>query len=95
MGNARVVLTDSGGIQEETTILGVSCLIIRNNTERQITIQCGTNTVVGTNSKDIIRVYNSLPMLRNNLNRRPLLWDGRAAARIIDILENLVGKDTS
>ena len=83
--SARLVLTDSGGVQEETTALGVPCLTIRDNTERPITISEGTNTLVGTAPARIIEVA------RQTLQdpppaRRPLLWDGHAATRIVDAL---------
>ncbi len=86
MSNAKVVLTDSGGIQEETTILQVPCLTLRDNTERPITTKLGTNQVVGTNPATIIQAY------RRAVNgdwRKPVippLWDGRAAKRIVRIL---------
>lgn len=82
---ARLVLTDSGGIQEETTVLGVPCLTLRETTERPITVSEGTNVVVG---RDPGRI---LAEARRAINgeisaRRPRLWDGHAAARIADIL---------
>lgn len=86
MSNAVIVLTDSGGIQEETTILGIPCLTLRNNTERPITISEGTNYLVG-NDPDKIRsiIFN---VLRNgNLQKKkPKYWDGKTAERIIKIL---------
>lgn len=90
LSNAYVVLTDSGGIQEETTILGVPCLTIRNNTERPVTIQYGTNTLVGVKGKDIIQAYYSLSKHQNRTHRHPPLWDGNASSRIADILENRI-----
>jgi UDP-N-acetylglucosamine 2-epimerase (non-hydrolysing) len=83
MDAARVVLTDSGGVQEETTILGVPCLTLRTSTERPVTVTEGTNQVVGTQACAIIEGY------RNIENRQagiPELWDGRAAERIVEIL---------
>ena len=86
MARARLVLTDSGGIQEETTVLHVPCLTLRRNTERPITCEQGTNSVVGTDPKQILqatlRVLNAPPP--NNL--LPDKWDGRASERIIDVL---------
>ena len=90
MDNARAVLSDSGGIQEETTILGVPCLTLRNNTERPVTIQSGTNTLVGTKRENIIRGFRDLPAHRGNSYQCPHLWDGKAASRIIDILEKQI-----
>lgn len=87
MKNARAVISDSGGIQEETTILNVPCLTIRNNTERPVTIQYGTNILVGTKRKNILRNFRSLPTNKKKSTVTPPLWDGKAAQRIIDIIE--------
>lgn len=82
---ARLVLTDSGGVQEETTVLGVPCLTLRDNTERPITVTEGTNTVVGRDPKRIVPA--ALKVLAEGVPaRRPSLWDGRAGQRIADIL---------
>lgn len=83
--SARIVLTDSGGVQEETTVLGVPCLTLRDTTERPITILSGTNIVVG---RDPIRIVNeALRVLRDGVEpRRPALWDGKAGDRIADVL---------
>lgn len=84
--DSRVVFTDSGGLQEETTYLGVSCLTIRENTERPITISQGTNVLVGTNPKNIaiegLRAISG-PYIEG---KHPDLWDGYASQRIIDSL---------
>lgn len=90
MSNAKVVLSDSGGIQEETTILGVPCLTLRENTERPITITEGTNKLVGTNSDKII--FQAKNVLRNGRRevRIPALWDGNAAERILQILTSYI-----
>ena len=82
---SRVVLTDSGGIQEETTILGVPCLTLRENTERPVTVSHGTNTVVGT---DPVRIGRAWHEVQSGTPRDaiPPLWDGGAAARIVDVL---------
>ena len=83
---ARLVLTDSGGLQEETTALGIPCLTLRENTERPVTITEGTNTLVGTDAGDA-----SLAAAREALagggkaGRTPALWDGKAAERIAEI----------
>lgn len=85
---ARVVLTDSGGVQEETTILGVPCLTLRNNTERPATIEEGTNRLVGTEPEKILTAFReSLDDSSERHPRRPQLWDGKAAARVLDLLE--------
>lgn len=84
--SARVVLTDSGGLQEETTMLGVPCLTLRENTERPITVTEGTNRVVGIDPAAIIRAAEDVLAGDGTEARRPHLWDGRAAARIVDAL---------
>ncbi len=83
--SARLVLTDSGGIQEETTVLGVPCLTLRDNTERPITVSEGTNQVVGRDPCRIVEAAQAV--LRDGVTkRRPSLWDGRAAERIATVL---------
>ena len=86
MSNAKFVLTDSGGIQEETTVLGVPCLTLRENTERPVTVAQGTNVIVGSAPDRIVEESTSI--LRGNAKsgRRPDLWDGKAAQRIVEIL---------
>jgi UDP-N-acetylglucosamine 2-epimerase (non-hydrolysing) len=79
---AFVVCTDSGGIQEETTMLGVPCLTLRENTERPITITEGTNTLVGTQTQAVVDAYQKLRTAKSISPRRPHLWDGKAAERI-------------
>jgi UDP-N-acetylglucosamine 2-epimerase (non-hydrolysing) len=86
MANAKLVLSDSGGIQEETTILGVPCLTLRENTERPITITEGTNTLVGIKSDKIISSAMSIYNRKESVNRIPAFWDGKSAGRIIEIL---------
>jgi len=86
---ATVVVTDSGGIQEETTYLGVPCLTLRENTERPVTVNLGTNVVVG---KDRKRLNSELSRIVEGSPKRgtiPPLWDGHAAERIADVLRNL------
>lgn len=84
--DATVVLTDSGGIQEETTALGVPCLTLRENTERPITVTVGTNQVVGRDRAGVINAVSSILHGMTKKGRTPPLWDGSAAARIWDIL---------
>jgi UDP-N-acetylglucosamine 2-epimerase (non-hydrolysing) len=86
MSDARFVMTDSGGIQEETTALGIPCLTLRENTERPVTVEVGTNIVVGTRPERI--VAEAMRLLDGHQRRggMPPLWDGRAATRIVDIL---------
>jgi UDP-N-acetylglucosamine 2-epimerase (non-hydrolysing) len=82
---ARLVLTDSGGVQEETTVLDVPCLTVRDTTERPITVTQGTNTVVGVSPHAIIA--HAERVLRANVaTRRPALWDGAAGERIAHVL---------
>ena len=80
---ARVVLTDSGGIQEETTVLGVPCLTLRANTERPVTISNGSNRLVGMGTADIVDAYREVMQGPVRISRVPPLWDGRAAERIV------------
>ncbi|HUI06844.1 MAG TPA: UDP-N-acetylglucosamine 2-epimerase (non-hydrolyzing) [Verrucomicrobiae bacterium] len=86
MANAKLVLTDSGGMQEETTVLGTPCLTIRENTERPITITEGTNTLVGTSHAKIVAEARHILEGRGKTGRVPKFWDGRAAERIVQCL---------
>jgi len=86
LAHAAVVLTDSGGIQEETTILGVPCLTLRENTERPITLTQGTNQLVGTNPQRLLQAYRKIRTAPPGPNHRPDKWDGQAAQRIARIL---------
>ncbi len=89
MASAAVVLTDSGGIQEETTILGVPCVTLRRNTERPITVKVGTNVLVGDDPQRM--VVEALRAL-NGKGKEPQMilekWDGKAASRIVDCIES-------
>lgn len=89
--SAKLVLTDSGGLQEETTVLGVPCITLRHNTERPITCEQGTNQVVGNRREDILKA--AAPILAGSEvhARRPDKWDGKAAERIVKVLK---GADT-
>jgi UDP-N-acetylglucosamine 2-epimerase (non-hydrolysing) len=90
MSNSKLVLTDSGGMQEETTVLGIPCITLRENTERPVTIAYGTNAVVGTDKELIIE--ESLKRINSDTSRSdqntqyPPLWDGKAGQRIVRIL---------
>ena len=86
MAPATLVLTDSGGLQEETTALGVPCLTLRENTERPITVDEGTNTMVGRDVQAIRHGVNEILAGRGKRGRVPELWDGRAAQRIAEDL---------
>jgi UDP-N-acetylglucosamine 2-epimerase (non-hydrolysing) len=88
---ARIVLTDSGGVQEETTVLGVPCLTLRENTERPATVEHGSNQVVGVDSERILAAGRSIlrePKLPMRRFKCPPLWDGKAASRIVAILRS-------
>jgi len=88
MSRARLVLTDSGGIQEETTILQVPCLTVRNSTERPITVEQGTNRLVGSDPARIVEAARQALESSPPTGRVPPLWDGGAAARILDVIES-------
>lgn len=84
--NAKMVLTDSGGLQEETTALGVPCITIRHNTERPITCEVGTNTIVGNNKNQILSVSKNILNGHFKSGTIPEKWDGKTAKRIVDVL---------
>jgi len=90
MASARLVLTDSGGIQEETTILQVPCLTLRENTERPVTVELGGNRLVGVDPHRIVTAYRDVMHAGQRPFAIPPLWDGRAAQRIVEVL---VGRD--
>ena len=87
MRSASVVLTDSGGIQEETTALGVPCITLRENTERPVTVSDGTNTIVGADPSRIREAFEDVLRTGGKAGRVPQLWDGKAAERIADVIE--------
>lgn len=89
LSGARVVLTDSGGIQEETTVLGVPCLTLRENTERPVTIEEGTNQLVGTQREAVLAGYRRATG-PTSAPRVPRFWDGQAAQRIVDHLATIL-----
>lgn len=89
--DAAVVLTDSGGVQEETTILGVPCLTLRENTERPITIEQGSNRLVGVEPQRIVAAWKDCIATGRINMAQPRLWDGSAAERIAKILANSAG----
>ncbi|HYX78745.1 MAG TPA: UDP-N-acetylglucosamine 2-epimerase (non-hydrolyzing) [Solirubrobacterales bacterium] len=86
--DAAAVLTDSGGIQEETTYLGIPCFTLRDNTERPVTIRAGTNTLLGLDPRRIAEIPELLRAAGGDLPGAPPLWDGRAAERVADVLED-------
>jgi UDP-N-acetylglucosamine 2-epimerase (non-hydrolysing) len=92
MQAARLVLTDSGGIQEETTALGVPCVTLRENTERPITVEQGTNTVVGSSPAHMLAAVDEILRTGGKAGRVPDLWDGRASQRIAAVLREWLGR---
>lgn len=86
VAGAAAVLTDSGGIQEETTFLGIPCFTLRPNTERPITVEMGTNVVLGLDPRRIVEVPGLIRERKGEEARIPPLWDGEAAKRIVEIL---------
>ena len=86
MSDSRFILTDSGGIQEETTVLGIPCLTIRENTERPVTVLQGTNILVGTKKEKIVQEAEKILNGMTRENKIPELWDGKSAVRIVGIL---------
>jgi UDP-N-acetylglucosamine 2-epimerase (non-hydrolysing) len=89
MKDAQLVLTDSGGVQEETTVLGVPCLTMRENTERPITIEVGTNRLVGTDETEVRQAALDTLNGKVKLGKIPEKWDGRAAERIVKHLDEI------
>ncbi len=95
MTSAQLVLTDSGGIQEETTALGVPCITLRENTERPITVEEGTNTIAGSDPKRIKACFEQILATGGKRGRAPELWDGKAAERVADVLLQWGSRATS
>ncbi len=92
MKDARLVLTDSGGIQEETTALGVPCITLRENTERPITVAEGSNTIVGSSPEKIKSCFEEIMQSGGKAGRTPEYWDGKAAERIAEVIGNWLHK---
>lgn len=91
--SARAVLTDSGGVQEETTVLGVPCVTVRDNTERPVTISEGTNVLAGTDPAKLAPSYRDA-LAKATAGRVPRFWDGMAATRIVDHLHTVLNAAT-
>jgi UDP-N-acetylglucosamine 2-epimerase (non-hydrolysing) len=92
--HATLVITDSGGVQEETTYLGIPCLTIRPNTERPITISIGTNQLVSPHSSELIEAIQNKMTITDSLLKIPPLWDGHTAERIVDVIAEWGKTDT-
>ena len=90
VAEAAVVLTDSGGIQEETTVLGVPCLTLRENTERPATVEQGTNVLAGTRRSTILAAWAGVDWERRE-RKVPAGWDGMAAGRVVEALREFLG----
>jgi UDP-N-acetylglucosamine 2-epimerase (non-hydrolysing) len=90
MASASIVLTDSGGIQEETTVLGIPCLTLRNNTERPVTVEAGTNTLAGTTAESVLAAWETAKQ-KPWKESMPPFWDGAAAARCRRVLRDFFG----
>ena len=86
MSHTQIVLTDSGGIQEETTILGVPCITLTDNTERRVTLEHGTNVLAGRNPNNILTEFTRVCRTNKGPSLQPRNWDGNAASRIVKIL---------
>ncbi len=84
--NAKFVMTDSGGMQQETTVLGIPCLTLRHTTERPITVAHGTNTLVENDTNEIIEEAFKILDGKGKRGNVPKLWDGKAAERIVEVL---------
>jgi UDP-N-acetylglucosamine 2-epimerase (non-hydrolysing) len=87
---ARAVVTDSGGIQEETTYLGVPCLTMRENTERPVTVDIGSNKLIGSNRDKLLSALDQELAGQGGEGKVPDLWDGQAAVRIVNVLRTVL-----
>ena len=92
MAKARLVITDSGGIQEETTYLGVQCITFRENTERPVTVDLGTNQLVGTDPRELLKTFNKIINGEIKKGTIPPKWDGNAGTRIVKIINEYLAK---
>ena len=84
--NAKLIVTDSGGIQEESTYLGIQCITVRDNTERPVTVDVGTNQLIGTDLEKVAVVADQVLSGKIKKGKIPELWDGKAAERITEII---------
>jgi UDP-N-acetylglucosamine 2-epimerase (non-hydrolysing) len=90
MSNSKYVLTDSGGIQEETTSLKIPCITLRENTERPVTIEEGTNTLTGLDKESIIKNIKKIESGKYKSGSTPRFWDGKAAERIVTAIREIM-----
>jgi UDP-N-acetylglucosamine 2-epimerase (non-hydrolysing) len=90
--NAKAVITDSGGITEEATVLGIPCMTLRDNTERPETVELGSNELVGTKPENLVPYLEKLFNNKWKKGQIPELWDGRTAGRIVDVLADFEKK---
>ena len=88
--HAKAVITDSGGITEETTVMGIPCMTLRNSTERPETVSIGTNELLGTDPNALQRAFEKLFAGRWKKGAIPELWDGKTSGRIVKALEGLI-----
>jgi UDP-N-acetylglucosamine 2-epimerase (non-hydrolysing) len=95
MAQARIVLTDSGGVQEETTALGIPCATLRENTERPVTVTVGTNRIAGIRPEGILSAALAILSETHVQGRIPDLWDGQAAVRVMDTIQRWLGQPES
>ena len=95
VANAKLVLTDSGGIQEETTVLGIPCLTLRDNTERPVTVTHGTNRVIGSSPDRVISEAMKVVESARRAPDAPPLWDGHASERIVAIIRERIKRFAS
>lgn len=86
VSKSMLVMTDSGGLQEETTALGIPCLTLRDNTERPVTVDEGTNTIVGSNPELIYSLFSEIMQTGGKSGQVPELWDGKASLRVVSVL---------
>ena len=87
MKYAKLIISDSGGVQEETTYLGKQCITVRDNTERPITIEIGTNHLIGTNTNQCYELFKKILNGDIKKGKIPPKWDGNSAKRIVRIIE--------
>jgi UDP-N-acetylglucosamine 2-epimerase (non-hydrolysing) len=88
MNRAKVIFTDSGGIQEESTVMGIPCITLRENTERPVTLTKGTNILAGSEPEKIRKAFKTVISTKQTIKNIPKFWDGKTAQRIVKILNS-------